>query len=92
MVAENYPCYVKISDNTSEIVELPTESDGSLLLSTIKSQFPKAIGLRYKSPKTTWRGLNVNNDALFPPPDGWGDVEYFITTGIFLVSSPILNV
>jgi len=81
MPPEKYPCYVKIIGHESETVELPTEKNGALLLSTIKAQFPNAIGLRFKSSSGAWRGLNVSNDVLFPPLDGWKNEEYFISTG-----------
>jgi len=81
MSSESYPCYVRICDAGSETVELPTEEDGTILLSTIKAQFPKAIGLRFKSATGSWRGINVKNDALHPPQDGWGYAEFSVTTG-----------
>ena len=48
--------YVWVSDREGgEVVELPTENDGSLLLTTLRSQFSLATGLRFRAsdPPTT---------------------------------------
>lgn len=81
MVAETYPCYVRIGEGggSDELVELPTEADGTLLLSTITAQYPDAIGLRFKSETGSWRGVRVTDGALDVPLDGWGDRDYVIT-------------
>lgn len=81
MVAEKYPCYVRVceSADTDEIVELPTENNGTMLLSTITAQYPDAIGLRFKSDTGMWRGIRVTDDILDIPLEGWGDKEYYIT-------------
>jgi len=78
---ETYPCYVRIGESAGaeDIVELPTETDGTLLLSTITAQFPDAIGLRFKSDSGAWRGVRVTSGILDVPLEGWGDKEYYIT-------------
>jgi len=80
---EAYPCYVRISEGPEkeEVIELPTENDGKLMLATITAQYPDAIGLRFKSESGAWRGMRFINDAIEPPIEGWGDNDYFITKG-----------
>merc|ERR1711881_499633 len=81
MPKEVYPCYVRISEGpeSEEVIELPTESDGRLLLTTITAQYPNAIGLRFKSESGAWRGMRFIDGALEPPLEGWGYNDYFIT-------------
>lgn len=38
----------RTEDSKEDSIELPTEDDGSLLLSVLQSQFEGASGLRYK--------------------------------------------
>eukprot|EP00493_Phyllostaurus_siculus_P021770 UN22098 len=88
MTEETYPCYVRISagPESEEVIELPTEADGKLMLTTITAQFADAIGLRFKSESGAWRGMRFIDGALEPPIEGWGYNDYFITTGV--VSAP----
>ncbi|XP_057312351.1 TAR DNA-binding protein 43-like [Hydractinia symbiolongicarpus] len=81
VVTEKYPCFVKVSDeeNGENCIELPTESCGTILLSTIQAQFPNAIGLKYKSSTGAWRGIRLSDNILDPPFEGWGDTTYHIT-------------
>jgi len=83
MPDETYPCYVRISagPESEEVIELPTEADGKLVMTTITAQFPDAIGLRFKSDSGAWRGMRFIDGALEPPIEGWGYNDYFITTG-----------
>jgi len=80
---EAYPCYVRISEGPEkdEVIELPTEVDGKLMLTTITAQYPDAIGLRFKSESGAWRGMRFIDGALEPPIEGWGYNDYFITKG-----------
>jgi len=77
---EKYPCYISIQDDVTGVsVELPSEKDGTMLLSTIASQFPGAIGLRFKSETGSLRGVRLSEDNVFDIPlDGWGSVDYQI--------------
>jgi len=83
MPVEDYPCYVRISEGpeSEEVIELPTEADGKLMLTTITAQYPDAIGLRFKSDSGAWRGMRFIEGALEPPIEGWGYNDYFITKG-----------
>jgi len=73
--------YVKIWENTSSStvpIEVPLDEDGTLLLSTLVSQYPKASGLRYLSDTGTWRGLQVKNGSIYPPAQGWEGWDYYL--------------
>ncbi|XP_050439231.1 TAR DNA-binding protein 43-like [Adelges cooleyi] len=74
--------FVQVSDTNDgdrEIVDLPLEEDGTLLLSTLQAQYPDACGLKYVAPDNgRTRALRLANDKLHPPnEEGWGDIVYF---------------
>jgi len=73
--------YIKIaSSEESDFMEFPKEEDGSLLLSTVQTQFPDAIGLKYKGSSGAWRAIReVDNVLAAPPKDGWGNGVYIVT-------------
>lgn len=54
--------FVVVTDNDAdEAIELPLESDRTVLLSTLTSQFPGASGLKYKNPSSgCFRGLKLS--------------------------------
>ena len=65
-------------DEGDEPIELPTEEDGTLLLSTLQAQFPGSCGLKYRNPDNqTIRGIRLNEGRLHPPADRWGSFGYF---------------
>ncbi|CAG9560837.1 unnamed protein product [Danaus chrysippus] len=69
--------YVVVSEGEQdEPIELPTEEDGSLLLSTISAQFVGASGLKYRAGGRL-RGLRLTEDRVLPPAEGWGAHRYF---------------
>ena len=60
-----------------EGVELPTESDGNLLLAVLQSQFEGASGIKYKNAATGgWRAVKISDGVLCPPEGGWGSRSY----------------
>ena len=67
--------YVLVSDvELGEPIEMPVESDGSVLLSSIQSQFPSAIGLKFRNPATkAFRAIRLVEGRLLPPnsDSGW---------------------
>ncbi|KAG5889548.1 hypothetical protein JTB14_024956 [Gonioctena quinquepunctata] len=72
--------YLQVAeDEGEEPIELPSEDDGTLLLSTLSAQFPGASGLKYKAPESkTFRGVRLNEGRLHSPPDGgWGSHVYY---------------
>merc|ERR1712080_724638 len=81
MEEEGYQSFINVvaKDGSDDIMELPREKDGTVLLSTVQAQFPSAIGLKYKSPSGGWRGIRVENNVLHAPHGGWGDAVYIIT-------------
>ncbi|CAK1586559.1 unnamed protein product [Parnassius mnemosyne] len=69
--------YVLVSEGEQdEPIELPTEEDGSLLLSTVTAQFAGASGLKYRAGGRL-RGLRLVEDRVSPPPGGWAAHRYF---------------
>ncbi|XP_030759617.1 TAR DNA-binding protein 43 isoform X1 [Sitophilus oryzae] len=72
--------YLQVAeDEGEEPIELPTEDDGTLLLSTLSAQFPGASGLKYRNPENkSVRGVRLNDGRLHPPPEGgWGSHIYY---------------
>lgn len=64
--------YVPVSEGEQdEPIELPTEEDGALLLSTVAAQFAGASGLKYRAGGGRLRGLRLVDERLSPPPEGW---------------------
>lgn len=73
--------YIKIAESEdSEFMEFPKEEDGSMLLSTILTQFPNAIGIKYKGSSGAWRAIKEIDNVLAAPKGGWGDKVYIVTT------------
>ncbi|CAL4108201.1 unnamed protein product [Meganyctiphanes norvegica] len=59
-------------DENEEPIEIPTESDGTLLLSSVEAQFPGATGLKYRHPASRGlRGVRLHEGCLHPPDEGW---------------------
>lgn len=72
--------YLQVAeDEGEEPIELPTEDDGTLLLSTLAAQFPGASGLKYRNPDSrTMRGVRLSDGRLHPPPEiGWGSQIFY---------------
>lgn len=72
--------YVQVAEEDGEeTIELPTEDDGTLLLSTLQAQFPGTSGLKYRpTSSNAARGIRLTEGQLHPPPgdDGWGEQIY----------------
>lgn len=71
--------YLQVSEEEGEEpIELPSEEDGTLLLSTLSAQFPGSSGLKYRNPESrTMRGVRLADGRLHPPENGWGNNVYF---------------
>ncbi|KAJ8950753.1 hypothetical protein NQ318_011246 [Aromia moschata] len=72
--------YLQVAeDEGEEPIELPTEDDGTLLLSTLSAQFPGSSGLKYRNPESkSFRGVRLSEGRLHPPPDGgWGSQIFY---------------
>ncbi|BFZ23979.1 hypothetical protein BsWGS_27018 [Bradybaena similaris] len=65
--------YVHVSENEGdEPMEIPSEEDGTLLLTTLSAQFPGACGLKYRNQETgTLRGIRLSDGRLYPPDVDW---------------------
>lgn len=58
-------------------MEVPSEDDGTLLLTTLSAQFPGACGLKYRNHETgTMRGIRLSDGRLYPPDTEWGRHVY----------------
>ncbi|BES92204.1 mRNA Hypothetical protein [Nesidiocoris tenuis] len=71
--------YIQVAeDDGEEPIELPSEDDGTLLLSTLAAQFPGTCGLKFRNPETkAIRGVRLCEGRLHPPEDGWGQNVYY---------------
>lgn len=82
--------YIQVAeDEGEEPIELPTEDDTTLLLTTLSAQFPGTCGLKYRNPESrTMRGVRLVDGRLHPPENGWGKAIYFCVfpKGIFIYS------
>uniref|UniRef100_A0A2S2N9F2 TAR DNA-binding protein 43 n=1 Tax=Schizaphis graminum TaxID=13262 RepID=A0A2S2N9F2_SCHGA len=68
--------YVQVSaSENSDPIDMPTEDDNSLLLSTLEAQYPGIIGLKYRV-NNRLRIVRLNEGKLYPPEDGWLDRMY----------------
>ena len=68
--------YVKITDRENpNPIEVPTEDDGSISLSTITGRFPRATGLCFTF-NVNARAVKINDGKLYALVDGWGDLIY----------------
>lgn len=71
--------YITVAEEEGdEPIELPSEEDGTLLLTTLSAQFPGACGLKFRNPDTrAWRGVRLSEGRLYQPADtGWGTHVY----------------
>uniref|UniRef100_A0A0A9Z220 TAR DNA-binding protein 43 n=1 Tax=Lygus hesperus TaxID=30085 RepID=A0A0A9Z220_LYGHE len=71
--------YIQVAeDEGEEPIELPSEDDGTLLLSTLAAQFPGTCGLKYRNPETkAIRGVRLVEGRLHSPDDGWGQNVFY---------------
>ena len=65
-------------DQDDGATQLPLENDGTLTLSTIRSYFPNAIGLKYISESGVWRAVRYTRNFFHSPKLGWGTGRYYI--------------
>lgn len=68
--------YLQVAEEEGdEAIELPTEEDGTLLLTTLIGQFPQATGLKFRNPSSkSLRGIRLVDGRLHAPEGGWGDI------------------
>lgn len=73
-------CYIRVAeDENEEPMEIPSEEDGTVLLSTVSAQFPGACGLRYRSPVSQcMRGVRLVEGVLHAPESDWGSLVYVV--------------
>ena len=70
--------YIQVTDDENEEpIELPSEEDNTLLLSTLTGQFPNACGLKYRNPQSgNFRGIRLNEGRLHPPDSFWNNTVF----------------
>ena len=70
--------YIHVAEEEGdEPMEVPSEEDGTLLLTTLSAQFPGACGLKYRNHDTgTLRGIRLSDGRLYPPDTEWGRQVY----------------
>lgn len=72
--------YIRVAEEENEEpMEIPSEDDGTVLLSTVAAQFPGACGLRFRSPLSQcMRGVRLVEGVLHAPENGWGNIVYVV--------------
>lgn len=70
--------YIQVVEcENDESIEIPSELDGTLLLTTLSAQFPGACGLKYRNPESgAFRGIRLMDGVLHPPDGMWGAHSY----------------
>jgi len=72
--------YIQVVEvENDDVIEIPSEMDGTLLLTTLSAQFPGACGLKYRNPETgAFRGIRLMEGVLYPPDASamWGNHIY----------------
>ncbi|XP_046917493.1 TAR DNA-binding protein-43 homolog isoform X2 [Dermatophagoides farinae] len=71
--------YIKVAeDEGEEPIEIPCETDNTVLLTTLTSLFPGASGIKYRnSDSGAMRGLRLIDGRIQPPEDGWTQVPLY---------------
>ena len=63
-----------VEEEGEEPIEIPSEPDNTLLLSSVAAQFPNVTGLKYRNQDTNaFRGLRIADGKIYPPEEGWED-------------------
>lgn len=72
--------YIRVAEEENEEpMEIPSEDDGTVLLSTVSAQFPGACGLRFRSPVSQcMRGVRLVEGILHAPETGWENLVYVV--------------
>lgn len=72
--------YIRVAeDENEEPMEIPSEDDGTVLLSSVSAQFPGACGLRYRNPESQcMRGVRLVEGVLHAPESSWGNLVYVV--------------
>jgi hypothetical protein len=77
--SEEMTSYLQVAEEDGdEPIELPTEDDGTLLLSTLSAAYPGTCGLKYRNPDSrAMRGIRLVEGRLHAPDNNWGNSIYF---------------
>ncbi|XP_076019492.1 TAR DNA binding protein, like isoform X1 [Genypterus blacodes] len=86
--------YIRVAeDESEEPMEIPSEDDGTVLLSSVAAQFPGACGLRYRNPESQcMRGVRLVEGVLHAPENDWGNLVYVVNypKGCDALPTPLL--
>lgn len=84
--------YIKVSETENdEFIEIPKEDNDSIMLSTIQTQFPDAIGLKFRGSSGAWRAIRAVDNIFEPPKGGWGDKAYCVSNSKGIVHTSSLS-
>ena len=67
-------------EHSDDVMELPLENDNTLDMATLTSQYPNAIGLKFKAETGAWRGLKVNGATISHPGGNWSESTKYVVT------------
>lgn len=70
------------ADDVDEPIKIPTESNGTMLLSSLTAKFPEVTGLKFRNPLTNLLvEVRIQENVLYPPDTnkGWGTTTYICT-------------
>ena len=72
--------YIQVAEEEGEeAIEIPSEEDGTLLLTTLAAQFPCACGLKYRNPQSgNYRGIRLTDGKLHAPENYWGNKTFIV--------------
>lgn len=68
--------FIKVKDSPDsqeDSIEIPVETEGFILKSTLTSMFPGSCGLKFKTDEGSWRSVRVLNNNFYPAGDKWND-------------------
>ena len=59
-----------VQEEGDEPIEIPTEGDGTMLLTSVTAQFPGVTGLKFRNPTSgVLRGIRCHDNVLYPPDE-----------------------
>lgn len=73
--------FVKVCrEEGGEVMEVPTEENGNILVATLESTFGTALGLKYVFEESNvTRIIRCKDGVLSPPSEKWGNRIYYVT-------------
>lgn len=76
--------FIKVAESAESMddsMEIPVEPEGHIPMSTLIAQFSGACGLKFKTERSSWRGVRVVDDKLLPTGDDtWNENIVYVVT------------